>query len=280
MKIILYLFCLFLPVLCFSQKGKKNNGTSIYVSTTFNYYPAIAPYSFFSSFSGTTSDDVILNYLTRTGGTFTIEEGESIVITRENTSEFPSQILGLGASLQLLKESGLFHEFSLTKLSFAKSSYHTEFIFIDALDEMTSYHSGYDQKTAAIAFRYEIGKYFGKSKRSKLKFGLSGGIEPSFYFYKRTNYSINAYPMKANIQTIDLSVIPMLSAKLSKKISLDFKVISNILIADFGSFTEGNPMVSLDQQNGEREYSLPEISMAFSIVLRYKIKEPKKGRRR
>ncbi len=278
-KNILYLFCLILPVVCFSQRGKKSNETSIYVSTSFNYYPGIAPYKFLSTFGGTIDDDLILNFITNNSGTFTIEEGQSIIIDRGNTSEFPSQLIGIGASVQFLKDNGLFHEISLTKLSFVKSSYHTELIYLDSLHEVIGRdYLGYKQNAAAFAFRYELGQYFGKRK-SKLRFGISGGIEPSLYFYKRTSLSIHEYPMKANIYTIDLSIIPMLSAKLSKKITLDFKVISNILLGDFGTIIEQTPFASLDDQNGKRDYNLPEITMALSLALRYNLKEPDRKRR-
>jgi len=278
-KTILYLLCLILPVFCFSQRGKKSNRTSIFISTSLNYYPTVTPYTFFSSYGGTTNDDVILNFITRNGGTFTVEEGESIIITRELTTELPTQILGIGFSVQFLKENFSFHELSLTKLSFAKSSHHTELIFYNTMEEVLNRtHLGYKQHVTTFAFRYEFGKYFGKRKKSKFKFGLSGGIEPSFYFYKRTSLSQQGYPIKANIQTIDLSVIPILSGKISKKLTLDFKVISNFLIGDFGSVVEHNPVASLDEQNGEREYNLPEISVAFSLLLRYNLTDSKKRR--
>ena len=277
-KTIIALSCLFLPLLCFSQRGKKQEGFNISVTTSINFYPTITPYKFISKYSGTTNDRVILDFITRNSGTFTIEDGETILITRTQTSEFPTQLLGLGASVRLINESLLFHEFSLTKLSFYKSSHLTELVFMNSMDDMSRYYIGYDENTTAFAFRYELGKFFGR-KKNKLKFGISGGIEPSFYFYKRTSLSQDRYPIKANITTIDLSIIPMLSAKLSKKVSMDFKVISNILLADFGSITENFPEASIEEQNGIREYNLPEITMAFSLILRYDLSDPKKRRR-
>ena len=272
---VVFILCILLPLLCFSQRSKKQKGSTVFVSTTINYYPAIEPYSFFSSFTDE-DEDLILTFLTANSGKFVIEEGQSLLVMRENRSIFPSQLLGAGASVQVLKSNSLFHEVSLTKLSFSKSSYTVDFITTDTAGFRNLFTLGYDQKASAFGFRYEIGKYFGDPKRANLRFGISGGIEPSFYFYKRTPYTSNEFPMRARIFTVEVSAVPMLSAKLSKRIAMDFKVIPNMLLGDFGSIVEENPLLPTSQQAGEREYNLPEINMAFSLLLRYVIKEPKK----
>ena len=270
---ILILFAL-LPLLCFSQRGKKQKGSTVYVATTLNYYPAIEPYSFFSSFMDE-DRNLILEFLTANSGKFVIEEAEAVLINRENSTAFPSQLLGVGASLQVLKYSGLFHEVSLTKLSFNKSAHHIDFIVVDTAEARVPYTLGYDERGSAFGFRYELGKYFG-DRRNSVRFGISGGFETSFYSYKKTPRDISSYPLRARIMTIEVAAIPMLTAKLSKQISMDFKVIPNMLLGDFASVEEQNPLVPLDQQAGEREYNLPEVNVAFSLLLRYVIKESKK----
>ena len=272
---IVFILCTLLPLLCFSQRSKKRKGSTVFVSTAINYYPAIEPYSFFSSFTDE-DDDLILTFLTANSGKFVIEEGQALLVMRENRSAFPSQLLGVGASVQVLKSNSLFHEVSLTKLSSSKSSYTVNFTTTDSVGARSTFQLGYEQKASAFGFRYEVGKYFGDPKRANLRFGISGGIEPSFYFYKRTPFSSNEFPLRARIFTVEVSVVPMLSAKLSKRLAMDFKVIPNMLLGDFGSIEEQNPLLPLSQQAGERDYNLPEISMAFSLLLRYVIKEPKK----
>lgn len=155
-----------------------------------------------------------------------------------------------------------------------------KYLFQDSSGNPREIRLGYEQNTAVIGIRYEMGKYLGKRKKPNLKFGISGAIEPSFYRYKRKPVSINEYPITANIFTLDIAVIPTLWAKLSKKLSLEFKIIPNILIADFGRIEEDNPTLSPDDQGGVREYNLPEINVGGSILLKYLIKEPnRRGRK-
>ena len=80
--------------------------------------------------------------------------------------------------------------------------------------------------------------------------------------------------------TVDIALIPMVLAKLSKKVSLELKVIPNILIVDFGPVEERNPTVTLAEQEGQRNYNLPVVNVGASLLLKYQIKEPKKKRRR
>jgi hypothetical protein len=68
----------------------------------------------------------------------------------------------------------------------------------------------------------------------------------------------------------------MLSAKLSKKLTLDCKVIPNMLIADFGKIVEENPTLPKKAQEQKREYDLPEINTSLSFILRYNFKETKR----
>ena len=135
---------------------------------------------------------------------------------------------------------------------------------------------GYKEKSFAIGWRYELGMYFGKRKTAKVRFGLSGGIEPTFYQYKRTPSTTQQYPINAKVFTIEAAVIPMLSAKLSKKITFDFKIIPNILMADFGEPIKSDPAFPSGGNKATRDYNLPEINTVFSMVLRYNFKEKKK----
>ena len=280
-QIITILILVFvIPLLSYSQVRKKSKDTYVYVSTSLNYTPAIEPYSFLSSFQRE-QDLLLLNFLTPTAGTFTIEDGEVLNLEREDISHFPSQLISVGASVQIVKaDNSLFHEISLTKTSFSKSSYVNKFSYLDSVGERRFLQLGYEQRAAVFGARYEVGTYFNARKTAALKFGLSGAIEPSFYFYKREALSINEYPIKANIMTLDIAIIPMVAAKLSKKVLLEFKVIPNILIADFGTTEQNNPTVSIQGQEGIRSYDPPEINVGASLLLKYQIKEPKKKRRR
>lgn len=268
--------CVLLPISSFSQRSRKPKGPTISVSTSINYYPALEPYSSFNNYF-VEGDDIILTYLTANSGTFVVEEGDLFYIERTSTNSIPTQLLSLGASVQVKTESLLFHEVSLTKLSVTKTSNEIKYATLDSLGKTRLlFRQGFEHKASAFGLRYELGKYFGKRKSAKVRFGLSAGLEPSLYFYKRTSNSFQEYPVSIKLFTVELSLNPMLSFMLSKKVSLDVKVVPNLLLGDFGGATEDNPNFSNKQKKLSREYRSPDIDVAFSAVLRYNIKEPKK----
>ena len=275
-----FLFLLtLLPLTLFSQRGKWLKKQTIYGATTINYYPSLEPYAFSNTFTDE-GDDLILTFLRENSGTFVIEEGEPLVVTRQRTHELPSNLLSIGASIQFISEKGTFHEVSLSKLAFSKSSYRDEYTFMDTLGDVRTFIRGYEHKTSAFAMRYEFGKYFGDRKSSNLRFGLAGSVEPSWYTYSWEPLSSGDFKYSANLFNIEIALIPMVSAKVSKKVTFDFKLIPNMLIADFGSVKQLNPLLTAEQQMGTRTYDLPEINLAFSMLMRYQIQEAKKSRRR
>lgn len=267
---------IFAPIFLFAQSNKKIKPT-ISASTSINYYPALEAFTYSSSFANS-NDGLILNFLTSNSGTFVVEDREPYIIeeTIDNTSPWP--IIGLGASVQIEHGKKHFQEISLTKLLFSKSSRQTTWVLPDSLEGLTIIPAGFDQRTFAFGFRYEFGKYFKKRKKAKTYFGLTGGLETSMYFYKRTPKTSREYPIKENLVTVEASVIPMLRSEISKKVSIEFKLIPNFLVGEFGSFETQNPTLTERQQTQTREYSLPHINLAFSAMVKYKIKEPKKRR--
>ena len=263
----------------FAQISKKLKHKSVYTSTLLTFYPASEPYSFFSE-AFFEQDALILNFITYNSGTFIVEDFPDIPIEVENVNKFPSQLFNIGASFQIRNLSSLYQEFTLSRFSTSKSSYINQFNLVDTSGTSRSFQVGYEQKSAVLSLRYELGKYFGKSSKAPMRFGLAGSVEPTFYSYNRKPLSTQNFPIKANITTINVALIPFVSVRLNKKISLDFKLIPNILIADFGEIRISNPALALSQQLGEREYSLPEIKLAGSLQLRYQLKEAEKKKRR
>lgn len=262
-------------------QSKKKEGPTISISTNFNYYPSLEPYSFFSTFE-TDDTDLVLDFVTSNSGTFVIEEDDPLEINREVVNSFPSQLFSMGAGVQIRNPNGSFYEFSITKVSMMKSDYIVFYNYTHpiTLNPVRIPRVGDEQKATTFAIKYEYGRYFGRRKRAKVKFGLSGGIEPTFYSYKRQSWSLSEYPIKAKVTTIELSLSPLLAFKLNKSLSVEAKVVPNFLLGDFSSTEEGNPTVPLDEQSGARDYGFPEINVGFSCLVKYIIKEPKKGRRR
>ena len=273
-----FLVCIFvlIPFMLLAQKRGKYS-TAINVATTFNYYSPIEKYSY-SKQINTSGDKLILQYLTSTSGTFKVQEGAKIIIDQQNLIQMPSQLVGIGANIQILK-GNIFQDITLTKLISQKSSQIATYVYPDTLDQLSEIALGYEQQSFAIGTRYEFGRYFGDSKRSKFRFGLSGGVETTYYRFKHTPYTIREYPINTRLLIVEVALIPMLTAQLSKKITLDFKAIPNILVADFGSVKIERVDLPEHQRKIGRSYDPPEINMAFSLLLRYNIKAAKRRKR-
>ena len=274
----LYIFFLMFPLLCFSQ-SKKSQGNTISISTTINFFPNDIPFTFSSPLFLQRPDDYILDFSTNTTGTFVLIQGVDQDVKRENNFNVPFPSLGFGMSVQILNEDNLLHEISLTKLSYSKSYYEIFYNFMDSSQIVREPVIGYEQKAFAIGFRYELGKYLTTRKSAKVKFGLSGAIAPSYYVYKRLPSTSGDFPIEAKVFAFDVAFIPMLNAKLSKNVSLDLKLITSMLLGEAATVTQQNPALPPDDQAGTRIFDFPEFGIAFSLGVRYTIKEPKKGRR-
>ena len=263
-----------------AQKNRKSKYNAIYVSTGLNYFPFSSPYHFSNQTDAFLSKDLDLTFETPNSGTFTIDDGEAVLFAREHTSRFPTQLWSLGVGLQIVQPNSLFHEFSLTKVTSNKSDALIQIEIIDTLGAVrnTSF-SGQVDKNTAVAFRYEIGKYFGHEKTS-VKFGLSLAIEPSIYTYKKTPYSIRDFSLKARILNLHVSAIPMLRFALSDKVILECKVVPNWLVAYHTKVAEEFPTIPDAQLQGSRIYNPIEIDLSFGLAIKYLVQVPKKRRRR
>jgi len=91
--------------------------------------------------------------------------------------------------------------------------------------------------------------------------------------------AVQDFPISATIFTLGVGMAPSLSLKVSDKVFLDLKIIPSFLLADFEKVTINNPTLLKEDQNGKREYDLPEIDLAGTIQVRYLLKAPKKRRR-
>lgn len=258
--------------------GQRKEEKSIFSASSLNYYPELASYSFFRTLE-TEQDQLILNYVTATSGKFTIEEGVSQQIENENINKFPSQLLNIGASVQIRNANSTFHEISISRLANSKSSYLNQYTYSDSLGYSQSITLGYRQKSFVLSLRYGYGKLFGKD-RNNIRFGLLGILEPNLYTYKREVFSSQEFPIKATVFTLNLALGPIMSCKLSKRVFLDFQILPRVLIADYGKVTIGNPILPADQQKATREYNLPEIDLAGTFQVRYLLKEPKRRGRK
>lgn len=284
MKRLLPLILILLFVLPFSlaaQRSKWLKKQNVRVATTFNYYPAVEPFTFFSEFSREENIRLILSYREPNAGTFTIEGGTLTEYESNTTILSPSQLISIGGSIQFVNKESIFQELALTKFSFTKSSFLNDVYVIDDMgNPQFAYAIGAEERTGAFAFRYELGKYFGDAKYDNLRFGVAVSMEPSLYTYKRTPYDSGDFPFRGRIFALETALIPVAAIRFSKKVSLDLKVIPNITIASFGTIKVENPILTKDQQVASRNFETPALNVAYSILLRYQIQEAKRSRRR
>ncbi len=276
---IVMLFSYYLPNLL-AQQNRTSQYNAIYAISSCNYYPQIAPYTFFNELSSRSLDDINLNFLTANSGTFTIEDGETILIERSHQSIFPSHQLTVGAGVQIVKPNGTQHTAGLTKLSTHQSDAFITLTFYDSLGDVVSRSArGFDERSFTVAIRYEFGKYFGRAN-ADVRFGIGIGVEPSFYAYRRLPYTSFDSPVTARIFNLHFSPIPMLHCKLSQKLAVEFKVIPNWLVTDAAKVQEENPVLLQRQQIAIRSYDAVQIDWNFGLLLKYLVQVPKKKRRR
>ncbi len=263
-------------------QAQRRGGNTLTVSTNFNYTPPLRPYSYQRSYIRD-YEDVVLTFLTSNSGTFVLEEGNSYEFAENATYHPPSNLIGLGASFQIWNENGLFQDFSLTQLSFTQSSHSFLLSIVDDQGDVDpTYRLGIDERSGSVGLRYEIGKYFGERRRDypNFRFGLSAGLETSFYAHRTIPHSQPLLPTKGHMFTVDLSLIPVLSFQPTKRLMIDAKVIPNFLIADLGKIEIEDPSLPEQQRRANRKYDLPVTNVSASLMVRYVIKEPKRGRRR
>lgn len=272
------LYCLLLCSFAFGIGNAQSNDKTILFGASVNYYPVFDTYS--QTTGGTTTiHDLFLFFQTPTTGIFELDDERGVDYEIDYNYELHSPMIGPGMSMQWVNKEEVFHELALTRLSFGKSSYRRDFIYVDTTSNRIPVTTGFEQSSFILALRYEYGKYFGDPRRSGLRFGISGGIEPTFYSYNFTPLSSAQFPAQARIMTLELSITPMVEARLSKRAFLDIKLMPNILLADFGSVKVENPILTQEQRQLQRTYDPPEINLAASVVLRYVIKERKRGKR-
>ena len=277
MKYTTFFLCLMLPLVTQAQRSKSKTKI-IDITTSLNYHSPLTAYTFFNSLNSE-DDQLILNYLTATSGTFKVENQNPIIIERSYINSLPSQLINLGCGVQFIGDNGRFHEISFTGLSLFKSEVLIEYNRLDSLgNSIFVSASGYKQRTFSISFRYEFGKYFG-NEESDIRFGIGGGIEPIFYSYRRDPYALREYPVSASIIQINLAVIPMLRMQISEKVAFEMKVVPNLRMGNFEKVIEQNPVLLDYQKKGEGSYDLPDFEMAFSLGLKYQIHAKKKRRR-
>ncbi len=267
----LFLFVVFISNQVEAQTRSRSRGKTISVTHSLNIRQKADSYNWIREYQEE-RDTLFLRFLTSTSGTFNIKEGDPYNVIRSRESTAPSITFFLGASVRLLNNDNfMFHEFAITRFVIGKQEDRGTYV-LELPGGNLIRPFGFTQRFTHLSLRYSIGKYFVKNRKSKTKFGVSGGVEPSVFTFKQYPYSPWYYPLKGTIYSIEFSIQPQLSIALSKYLSLDFSLLSNFLVADFGKLNELDPSLVARQRGGERNYKVPDITMGFGVALKYAVK--------
>lgn len=267
----LFLSVVFIPNYGEAQSRSRSRGKTISVTNSLNIRQKSKPYTFHNE-RQEQSDTLLLRYLTSSSGVFSIKEGDPYTVVRNRKTSMPSITFSLGGSVRILNNDNyLFQEFALTRFVIGKQE-EIGTIVLELPEGDAEQPLGFSQRFTHIGIRYSVGKYFVKNRKSKFRFGLSGGIETSVFAFEHAPYVYWGQTLKGTIFSIELSIQPQLSFRLSKYVSLELNPLFNFLVADFGQIAEGFTTSKIAQTPGEREYEIPDITMGFGVALNYTIK--------
>jgi len=101
---------LMMPEISYAQRSRKKKEPTIFVSSMIHYFSTNETFQFSRSF-GSNNRDLVLTYLTANSGTFVVESDLGLVIETVQNYRIPLPLLTIGASLQIVKESRVFHLF-------------------------------------------------------------------------------------------------------------------------------------------------------------------------
>jgi len=259
--------------LSYGQRQKWTNQIS--VSTAFSHYADYKPYDLPTNGSVRFVRDLDLEYITVDSGTFTVEGAELIRNRISETIELPTPTISVGGSVQIVNGSGLFHEIGLTRLSFTDF---TQSSLLERLDSsgnvLFTFPQSIEHRMFTAGIRYEIGKYFGERRRRapNFRFGLSGGLETTYFHYRRLYFNSFDPPVVANLLAVELSVIPVFSLQATERLLIDLKFVPNMLIADFGRVKSEVPSLPDRQRGATRDYNPPDLNWVIGLHLRYVIR--------
>lgn len=266
-----------IPLSSTSQRTRKKGKTIKAITGIQTSYDQ-TEYSF-TPFDWTSdSEDITLTYLTPRSGTFEIEEGEKYYYTYEGKFIPTSISIGMGFGIKIINAKNNWHEISLTKLSFSKTTTKAQIQIFDDKGEVNSVFTGVTDNSFSIGLRYQVGRYLGDPSLVT-RFGIAVVLDPVYHQFKRVYYTTNIFPVNSKVINLHLGISPMLNFKISNRVSLTTKLIPQVRIASIEKVRELNPSVPLRNQLGSIKSNFNYFSMSGAITLEYVMKEPKRRRR-
>jgi len=230
----------------------------------------------------TTATSIEYEFVTPNSGTFEINEIDSIDVTSKLNLIIPSNRFSFGASVQIIKQSGVYHEFSLLNIS--QSNFErvleSEFVF---LEEDISFErlDGFNVSNFNFAYRYEGGFFFRNMHKNRFNFGLGGGLEQSFRYISYNPLVVsNSFPINVKSLVTEFDLIPSFYFFVSSKIFIEIKSIIKVPLYTYENLRYENPSLTLRQQreNVKGEEANFQGSIAFKFG--YLISKPERSNRK
>lgn len=272
-RIIILGFLFFLNIGSLFSQRKDRSKPSYFITTQISHYPPLAEYSF-DFFAEVDYNDIELNFITQNSGTFVLEEGK-YSYSRKDFYLFPNPALSLGLSFKCIKND-TYSEITISKISLINSKIHSAIVINSPrIEETLNLIEGFDYQSVAFGLRYEIGRYFKSKENRKTRFGLGFSLENSIYTHNRKQLQSYDYGIKAFVYNLELGLIPKLSFQISKLLSIDLKLVPNLLIFNYFNVKNDDLATVESKRNAKRnpEFESIEFNLGGGVSLRYMIKD-------
>lgn len=211
-----------------------------------------------------------LNYNNSTAKHSIIQESTDRVST-DFTNYEPG--VSLAASYRKIKPNKRYYELMLTRFHFSKNEFGKEtLIFENGQPTAIVTERGEIIKFIATGLRAEYGYFFDHPQFSRIALGIGGAINPEYYRFRREPATSASFPLKYNLYSIRLQVVPQINVKLSKNWSIMLKAAPTIFNQEFTQGFLENPRLTLEQQKtSQSSFKFLDNYVNFQLMVGYNI---------
>jgi hypothetical protein len=108
---------------------------------------------------------------------------------------------------------------------------------------------GWRQLHVWVCGRIELGKYFTRRPDPKVRFGLSGSLDPYYVFYQRRPKTSVSFPSQTQRLGVDLRLIPQLEVRLKERAYLYVALPVTAMAIQVERFQIEDPTLPPNQRN-------------------------------
>lgn len=188
-------------------------------------------------------------------------------VIQESRSTTHASINRFSLAVNLIGKKKLSQEIELFIPEISTSIYHVKFPQTYTFNESNTY----DRKISTYAFRYEVNMALHQSDRSLVSLGAA--INPYYWEEKDTPLVSNVYARDLKTYGVSLNLIPRVSLKLTRKITLDVNIPFKLY--DLQKVTQNikNPAIPIaDQTNGGYTNIFFQNSYTIRLGIAYALK--------